>query len=129
MDLSRRVYEKADIYCFINMTQASAIKWSLFEKSILSTHLTLLLSLSFNSIYYSYKNSCTKQKGLTLRGILYWNEFTIDKYQKCIDSKCVLLRKYVNVVTVKYYTVLKWNMCGGVYLWDIYFLYSLISFN
>ena len=68
--------------------------------------------------FYSgfHKNSCKIQKSADIAGTLLQNEFTIDKYQKEIDSKCVSLKNYVNNAIVKYCTDSQWNVCGGVYL-------------
>ena len=54
--------------------------------------------------FYSgfHKNSCKIQKSADIAGTLLQNEFTIDKYQKEIDSKCFSLKNYVNNAIVKY---------------------------
>ena len=70
------------------------------------------VNLFVNAIQYSTKIVAKYKNGLKL----YWNEFTMDKYQKCVDIKCVPLKKYVNIAIVKYFTAPQWNICGGVYL-------------
>ena len=87
-----------------------------FRKICFSNPFHIIVPLSFNSIQDSTKIAAKYKKVLILWGTLLQNEFTIDKYQKKIDSKCVSLKNYVNNATVKYCTDSQWNVCGGVYL-------------
>ena len=73
-----------------------------FRKICFSNPFHTIVPLSFNSIQDSTKIAAKYKKVLILWGTLLQNEFTIDKYQKEIDSKCFSLKNYVNNAIVKY---------------------------